>query len=177
MTRATVTKQLFADEIIRLAKDRPITQISVTELCRACGTTRQSFYYHFHDKYDLVAWIYLQDLERATRNQMMGTDALNNLLSSMYEKGDFYRNALVDNSQNNLMDYMIDHQTDVLLEALVRKHHKKPTDNLRIAVRYHAYGMLGIVSDWLRGTYTHSTRQMAVLLSQGVKRLEQDFAS
>ena len=157
MTRAAVTKQLFADEIIRLAKDRPITQISVTELCRACGTTRQSFYYHFHDKYDLVAWIYLQDLERATKEHQLGPDALYGLLSRMYDKGDFYRNALLDNSQNNLMAYVIESQTDILLNALTKKHHGKPTDDLRLAVRYHAYGMLGIIADWLGGGSTRTT--------------------
>ena len=62
------TKQLFADKIMQLAKNKPIKGIQIKELCVLCGVERTTFYYHFRDKYDLVAWIFKQNyIEEASR--------------------------------------------------------------------------------------------------------------
>lgn len=36
--------------------DRPIDQITVTDICAACGISRQTFYTHFKSKYDIAYW-------------------------------------------------------------------------------------------------------------------------
>ena len=56
------TKWMFAEAILELIKTKDLSNIRVTELCKYCNTDRQTFYYHFKDKYDLVAWIYQNDL-------------------------------------------------------------------------------------------------------------------
>ena len=44
------TKQLFADKIMQLAKNKPIKDIQIKELCAHCSVERTTFYYHFRDK-------------------------------------------------------------------------------------------------------------------------------
>ena len=44
-----------------LMKTKPLDKIRVTEICRVAEIERPTFYYHFKDKYDLVAWIFLSD--------------------------------------------------------------------------------------------------------------------
>ena len=57
---AEITKLWIADKMKDLMKQKPINKIRVTEICKAAEIERPTFYYHFKDKYDLVAWIFFQ---------------------------------------------------------------------------------------------------------------------
>ena len=71
------TKQLFADKILQLAKHKPIKDIQIKELCALCGVERTTFYYHFRDKYELVAWIFKQNyIEEASRAETINDERM-----------------------------------------------------------------------------------------------------
>ncbi len=57
-------KQIFADTLVELLKEKPLDKITVTELVEKCHVTRQAFYYHFSDIYEIVEWILLRETQR-----------------------------------------------------------------------------------------------------------------
>ncbi len=89
------TKIWIADTMRRLMAQKPIDKIRVTEICQAAEIERPTFYYHFKDKYDLVAWIFFQDAEGTniidTRSAAVG---LNKMKLDIL----FYRRAYEDTS-------------------------------------------------------------------------------
>ena len=60
-------KYRLAEAVKVCMKTTSVEKITVKEIVDACGTTRQTFYRHFQDKYDLVNWyfdkILLESLE------------------------------------------------------------------------------------------------------------------
>ena len=58
---AEITKMWIADKMREIMKHKPIDKIRVTEICKAADIERPTFYYHFKDKYDLVAWMFCTD--------------------------------------------------------------------------------------------------------------------
>ena len=54
------TKIWIADAMKRLLVKKSLEKIFVTEICREAKIERPTFYYHFKDKYDLMAWIFCQ---------------------------------------------------------------------------------------------------------------------
>lgn len=52
-----LTKQLIADSLKKLMREKPLNKISIRELVAECGLNRQTFYYHFQDIYALLEWI------------------------------------------------------------------------------------------------------------------------
>ena len=48
---------LFAKAIKSLIKKQPLDKITVTDIVSTAGKTRQTFYRHFQDKYDLVIYV------------------------------------------------------------------------------------------------------------------------
>lgn len=52
------TKQALARALKELIREQPYEKISIQDICRRCGMSRKSFYYHFRDKYDLTNWIF-----------------------------------------------------------------------------------------------------------------------
>ena len=59
------TKQILADALDRLLEKKPLEKIRINDLTEACGVNRQTFYYHFHDIYELVEWMYLTQGQQA----------------------------------------------------------------------------------------------------------------
>ena len=48
------TKQAIVETTLALAKKRPIGKITVRDIVEGCGITRNTFYYHFHDIYEVL---------------------------------------------------------------------------------------------------------------------------
>ena len=55
------TKIMFANTLEEMLGEMPLAKVRVAKLCERCGATTPTFYYYFHDKYELVAWMFLQD--------------------------------------------------------------------------------------------------------------------
>lgn len=51
------TKQLLARSLKDLMLAASFEKISVRDIVERCGVNRQTFYYHFQDKYELMNWI------------------------------------------------------------------------------------------------------------------------
>ena len=50
------TKIKISDGLIRLIEKENGNRITVTSLIKACGISRQTFYYHFKDMDDVLEW-------------------------------------------------------------------------------------------------------------------------
>lgn len=48
------TKQAIASALIELCEQKDFRKISVQDITKKVGLNRQTFYYHFTDKYDLL---------------------------------------------------------------------------------------------------------------------------
>ncbi len=57
------TKELFAEQLYKLLTVKSFEKIQIKDICQSAHASRQTFYYHFQDKYDLIAWIFLQDYQ------------------------------------------------------------------------------------------------------------------
>ena len=55
------TEYRFAEALKEMMSEVSIDSISVTSLCKKCKVNRQTFYYHFHDIYDLLTLVFLNE--------------------------------------------------------------------------------------------------------------------
>ena len=59
-----ITNRALADSLLELLESRPLDKISVKDITDNCGLTRNAFYYHFHDVYELIEWIFNTEQEK-----------------------------------------------------------------------------------------------------------------
>ena len=78
---------------------KPLDKIRVTEICREAEIERPTFYYHFKDKYNLVAWIFFHD---AFKTDILSVESAAKAMNKMRADYLFYKRAYEDNSQNPL---------------------------------------------------------------------------
>ena len=55
------TEYRFAEALKNMMSEVPLDSISVTALTKKCHVNRQTFYYHFHDIYDLLTLVFLNE--------------------------------------------------------------------------------------------------------------------
>ncbi|MBQ3273942.1 MAG: helix-turn-helix transcriptional regulator, partial [Christensenellaceae bacterium] len=61
MKRQTA-KDILVASFRELAEKRTIDKITIKEITVNCGYSPATFYRHFNDKYDLIAWDYTRKL-------------------------------------------------------------------------------------------------------------------
>ena len=57
-----ITKNALADSFKKIASSKKISDISISEITENCGLKRQTFYNYFKDKYDIIKWIYKNEV-------------------------------------------------------------------------------------------------------------------
>lgn len=54
MSDSLITKKAIASGIKELTQKKSFNKISIRDITDQCGLNRQTFYYHFQDKYELI---------------------------------------------------------------------------------------------------------------------------
>jgi probable dihydroxyacetone kinase regulator len=121
MTDSNITKVALANSLKKLMAEKAFGKINVSDIVNDCGLTRQAFYYHFKDKYDLMNWIYNAEISRFMTDYDTldtWTDGLIGLCYYMLENKTFYKNALNTTGQNSFPEYLIRYISDVSRSAI-----------------------------------------------------------
>lgn len=62
MSTSLITKNALANSLKELMLHYPINKISVQMVTDSCEVTRHTFYNHFHDVYELLGWIFENEI-------------------------------------------------------------------------------------------------------------------
>ena len=141
------TKIWIADKMKNLMKKKPIDKIRITEICKAAEIERSTFYYHFKDKYDLVAWIFYHS---AKNTDVTDVKAAANHMRQMKNDILFYKRAYEDTSQNALWQYMLEYFVEAYTAAAKRILQTELLDTqLAYSLRLYCYGAVGMSKEWI----------------------------
>ena len=144
---AEITKQWIADRMRELMKRKPIDKIRVTEICQAAEIQRPTFYYHFKDKYDLVAWMFCTDAYGTDLTSVASAAAG---MNRMKQEILFYKRAYEDSSQNALWHYMLEYFVRRYTELVKEKLGTDVLDTqLAYSIRFYCMGSVGMTQEWV----------------------------
>lgn len=79
-------------------KTKPLSKITVSELIRDCRINRNTFYYHFNDIYDLLHWMFENELIDKVKKFNLITDSrkVMNLIMDYLEENEHILNCAYD---------------------------------------------------------------------------------
>lgn len=157
------------------AVDRPLTDITVHEICEKCGISRQTFYYHFQSKQDIAYWhadlcqqLYLDEIGRT----LGWSEALHNHFAMLAEERSFYQ-FVVTHASPHPGDgaRMIAHREQTLLETLAEYHGiADPTPTLRFCVKAYAHVESTFAIQWFRRGMDTDPAEFAEMIEAIVPR-------
>ena len=152
MADSIITKRAIADSLKLLTKTKTFDKISVKDISEKCGINRQTFYYHFEDKYRLLEWIYANDLMEAYLSDVSfdnWSEKLEELLTAMKQEKSFYINT-INHTENYIQQFIIDSAQQIFsmaIEDLDEARHVSEPERIFIS-RFFAYGSCGMILEW-----------------------------
>ncbi|MBE5036579.1 TetR/AcrR family transcriptional regulator C-terminal domain-containing protein [Subdoligranulum sp. DSM 109015] len=159
MGGANNTKNLLAESLQDLMRTHPLEKISVNDIVEHAGVGRNTFYYHFADKYDLVNWCFQKGIMQfLTESPSLGNwqSILEQLEQYFREHQVFYTNALSYTGQNNLRDYIQQFLSGVLVQrlreaqAMQGQKEELSESELRFAGNFLSGALMGILLPWVQ---------------------------
>lgn len=98
MGEASHTKQMIKKVLVSLCETQPFRKISVQQIAQEAGINRQTFYYHFTDKYDLLRWVYYEDSLHYLKTESLSLDNWEEqallMLKAIAENKQFYSSKI-----------------------------------------------------------------------------------
>lgn len=142
------TKELLAESLKELSAQKSIDKITVKEIAQNCGFTSKTFYNHFQDKYDLIAWIYSTAVEKIMNKidgeNYMWKDSLTDGFNYFLENKEFLKNLFAHTSgQDSFINYVAQFNLKILSDYIKRSQHlEKISPDLEIPMKVYCYGMV-----------------------------------
>ncbi len=141
------TKLWIAEKMKEMMKKEPLSQIRISAICDEAEIDRSTFYYHFQDKYDLVAWIYLHTV---LPDDLLDVYQCANHLKQMKNEYLFYKNAYDDYSQNALWKFIFEYYVQAYTQLVKEKLSTDELDPLiAFSIRSCCYGSVWTTRDWI----------------------------
>ncbi|MEA4922621.1 MAG: TetR/AcrR family transcriptional regulator C-terminal domain-containing protein [Eubacteriaceae bacterium] len=164
MTKGDITKKQIADAFKKLMEVKSFENITVTDITEACDLNRLTFYYHFDDKYALLNWIYYNEIILSFKNnlnQVSWTDNLKTALKTIKKDGLYYRNALAYDN-NEFRRYMHEAVIELFMGIVNEWADDKYIDeeDNKFISTFFAYGIVGMVIDWVEKDMVESPESM-----------------
>lgn len=164
-SRKDMTKRLIADGFKALLLRYPFEKISIMMITNEAGIRRPSFYNHFQDKYDLLAWIVETDVVAPAGEPLRrgdGVGALRTIFTGLVEDSAFYRKAFTVTGQNGFEDSFADAVQRLLLENAVLApavgHAELLSD--KTVARFNAICLVSTVKHWLESSRAASVDEI-----------------
>lgn len=149
-----MVKNKLAEAYLSLAREKPLSQITIQEICDKANFSRRTFYNHFEDKNAVTGWIYYQQLgnafDYAINNFKNLEECFVDAFDRMLEERDFYRAAYTDSSKPSLKDYQY-HYTYEVYKQVIDLDDLDATDkeSFIFSVRFYCHGAVEAVQHWL----------------------------
>ncbi|QDA73822.1 TetR family transcriptional regulator [Listeria seeligeri] len=153
MAESFITKKAIASGLLELCQNKRFEKISIADIMNICGLNRQTFYYHFTDKYDLLSWTYENDVFHCLADGI----TLENwdghvlkMLESMKINADFYKNTV--SADASILSLCFSKLTCSLFMDLFKKldtNAKVRNDDRVFYAEFFSYGCSGVLITWI----------------------------
>ena len=153
MSRTNKTKELLAQSLTELMVTTPLEKISVNDIVEHAGVGRNTFYYHFEDKFDLVNWYFQSGATQflVTRGHYASwSTLLTDLEEYLLQNKTFYVNALAYTGQNCLQEYVFHYLSEMFGQRLLSLVPSATERDCQFAGNFLSGAMVGLLLPWVR---------------------------
>lgn len=168
------TKNLLAESLKELAKKKSVDKITIKEIAQNCGLTAQTFYNHFRDKYDLIAWIYSTDVEKIM-NRIDGENyewknALSDAMKYFLENRIFLKNLIANTAgQNSFINYAAQFNIKILSDYIKRNQNIEDLPAAtEIFIKIYCYGTVCTFCEYLTKDFSMPEENFVKLIEKSL---------
>lgn len=175
MSDSLITKKAIAQGLKELLKKKSFDKITIADITQICGLNRQTFYYHFQDKYDLVDWIYYTEaITLITADLTFDTwsDRILQMLTVMKNEAYFYQNTLKTEGLDGFEHYMFSIARELFCSIIekIAPDGSLTEDEKGFIAEFYSFGIVGTILSWAR----NGMRETPEYITEHLKSLVYD---
>ena len=145
--------RIFAESLISLSKEKPLSKITVVDIIKRSGAGRQTFYNHFKDKNDLIYFVFARTL--TDEDELLEKAGLFTYLTKTYteaqENAPFFRQACMMDGQNCLSEAIVSQTYRFYKEIIIAEYGKEAiTSEIEKALVFNAHGSGTLYIQWAK---------------------------
>ena len=143
------TKRVFAEALQRLQRERRGAKITVTDIAEEAGFDRHTFYYHFSSLFDLLSWMFEDEIDRLSR--LAGSDwagMIAGILEYSEAERDFVLSLFHSEYKEKIRSFLSDEMKE-RASVFIRERFAVPEPYIQCVSEFLACGMLGLYFSWL----------------------------
>lgn len=164
-------KYRLAEAMKNCMKKMPVEKITVKEIVAECGTTRQTFYRNFQDKYDLINWYFDRILLESFQHMGEGKTAYEGLVNKFHyieEEKLFFKAAFRNDNQNCLRDHDFQLICAFYTEQLETRMACRLSRQLQFQLEMYCQGSIYMTVQWVLGYRKCSAEELAHALASAM---------
>ena len=153
---SNLTKRALEASLKKLLLKKPLDKITISDIADDCGMNRMTFYYHFQDIYDLIAWSFDEDAEKilaGKKSYETWQEGYLQLFLSILENKPLIMNVYRTVSREQLEQYLFK-VSYRLLRNVVEEEDKERVvseEDKDFIANFYKYAYVGLILDWIRG--------------------------
>ncbi len=152
------TKLAMTASLKKFIEIKPLSQITISDICNDCGINRKTFYYHFENIYDLIRWMLDQEAIKVVKH----TDLINdyqkvlNFVIDYIENNKHILQCVYDALGRDSMMLFLYSDLNGVVSLLISELETKMDTSLDKRYRsfvcdFYTNALSGILIDWFRG--------------------------
>lgn len=146
-------KEKLAEAMIRLVERKPVEKITVKDIVTECHASRQTFYNHFHDKYELINWIYsmkADEILKRFEEEKDWRECMRSLGEYFYQEKAFFMRISAYEGQNSFEQFFLKHTIDYFVSYIENKFGKRElTEELMYSIEFNSAGQVHMCMKWI----------------------------
>ena len=151
---ATSTKKALADALKKMMVIKPIDKITVNDLVETCGVSRQTFYYHFDDVYDLLEWVFEEDANANLPSEVVYDNWKHDVtlwFKYLYDNAAFALNVYNSNSRLYLLRYIHGRLRECIrsFSEIVAENRSIDRQDFAFIVEFYSHIVVGLIAQWM----------------------------
>lgn len=151
---SSITKIALADSLKKLLHVKTLDKITVKDIVEDCGVNRQTFYYHFHDIYDLLGWFFIKEAEKIVGNKKTYTTWHQGFLEAFkYVNND---KKLIINAYNSIGREYLENYLYRIVYGLLKDIVEEKAQGMNVSEEdkkfvadFYKYAFVGLSLEWI----------------------------
>ena len=159
-----LTKQALIASFKKLLETEPFDKITISDITNDCGLSRQTFYYHFRDIFDMIRWIYnSESLNEIGGRGGYGTwqDKIRELFDYTLNNKSLILGTFNSKCRSDLVGYYMDISIRKISDIVEMKSDGDIAEkDKKFIASVYAYAFVGIMVDWISDGMKESSEEM-----------------
>ena len=152
-SRLRYTKDCLYESFLELLSQKPVSDITVNQICEGAGISRKTFYKYYSDQFALLRAMQ-DDLFEDYRQQLVGQAAevaqiMPVLIRFVDANRVLVRAAFANQGEGNFIDRVLDDLFATYREAWELANPDLPAEDVEFLFYFAVSGLFGIVRRWL----------------------------